>query len=81
MSDWQESAACSRIDPDLWWPTVENNTARIAKFICSRCEVKVECLAAAGPDDIGIWGGLTQRQRGVSGRRRGKDRMKREIAS
>jgi WhiB family redox-sensing transcriptional regulator len=62
--DWQERALCSQTDPEAFFPEKGGST-REAKRICSRCEVKVECLEyALGHDErFGIWGGLSERER------------------
>lgn len=62
--EWQERALCSQTDPEAFFPEKGGST-REAKRICSRCEVKVECLEyALGHDErFGIWGGLSERER------------------
>lgn len=62
--DWQERAACRETDPEAFFPEKGGST-REAKRICSRCEVKGECLEyALGHDErFGIWGGLSERER------------------
>jgi WhiB family redox-sensing transcriptional regulator len=61
---WQERALCSQTDPEAFFPEKGGST-REAKRICSRCEVKTECLEyALGHDErFGIWGGLSERER------------------
>jgi WhiB family redox-sensing transcriptional regulator len=62
--EWQERALCSQTDPEEFFPEKGGST-REAKRICSRCEVKTECLEyALGHDErFGIWGGLSERER------------------
>jgi len=62
--EWQERALCSQTDPEAFFPEKGGST-REAKRICSRCEVKGECLEyALGHDErFGIWGGLSERER------------------
>ncbi len=62
--EWQERALCSQTDPEAFFPEKGGST-REAKRICSRCEVKSECLEyALGHDErFGIWGGLSERER------------------
>jgi WhiB family redox-sensing transcriptional regulator len=62
--EWQERALCSQTDPEAFFPEKGGST-REAKRICSRCEVKTECLEyALGHDErFGIWGGLSERER------------------
>jgi WhiB family redox-sensing transcriptional regulator len=62
--EWQERALCSQTDPEAFFPEKGGST-REAKRICSRCEVKGECLEYALNHDerFGIWGGLSERER------------------
>ncbi|MGW2137586.1 WhiB family transcriptional regulator [Streptomyces sp. NPDC001773] len=69
---WQERAACAVAvratkDPDLFFPgTLEGEQrVRLAKGICSSCEVRETCLEAALEcgDAAGIRGGLTEEER------------------
>jgi WhiB family redox-sensing transcriptional regulator len=62
--EWQERALCSQTDPEAFFPEKGGST-REAKRICSRCEVRGDCLEyALGHDErFGIWGGLSERER------------------
>ena len=62
--EWQERSLCSQTDPEAFFPEKGGST-REAKRICSRCEVKSECLeyALAHDERFGIWGGLSERER------------------
>jgi WhiB family transcriptional regulator, redox-sensing transcriptional regulator len=62
--EWQERALCSQTDPEAFFPEKGGST-REAKRICTRCEVRAECLEyALGHDErFGIWGGLSERER------------------
>jgi WhiB family redox-sensing transcriptional regulator len=62
--EWQERALCSQTDPEAFFPEKGGST-REAKRICSRCDVKADCLEyALGHDErFGIWGGLSERER------------------
>jgi WhiB family redox-sensing transcriptional regulator len=62
--EWQERALCSQTDPEAFYPEKGGST-REAKRICSRCEVRADCLKAAldGDERFGIWGGLSERER------------------
>jgi WhiB family redox-sensing transcriptional regulator len=62
--EWHERALCAQTDPEAFFPEKGGST-REAKRICSRCEVRVECLEyALGHDErFGIWGGLSERER------------------
>jgi WhiB family redox-sensing transcriptional regulator len=62
--EWQEAALCAQTDPEAFFPEKGGST-REAKRICSRCEVKGECLeyALGHNERFGIWGGLSERER------------------
>jgi WhiB family redox-sensing transcriptional regulator len=62
--EWQERALCAQTDPEAFFPEKGGST-REAKRICSRCEVRTDCLEyALGHDErFGIWGGLSERER------------------
>jgi WhiB family redox-sensing transcriptional regulator len=61
---WHEQALCAQTDPEAFFPEKSGST-REAKRICSRCEVRSECLDyALGHDErYGVWGGLSERER------------------
>ena len=66
---WQERANCLGVDPDLFFPERGAST-REAKAVCRGCEVRVDCLeyALANGEKFGIWGGMSERERGIVGR-------------
>lgn len=63
---WTERALCAQIGGDLWfaekgdWYAVVN-----AKLTCFRCPVRRECLlfALENNERVGVWGGLSPKQR------------------
>jgi WhiB family redox-sensing transcriptional regulator len=63
--DWQISAPCASVDPELWFPETGEPTAT-AKRICATCEYTEPCLQIAleHPEvaQFGVWGGLSYRQ-------------------
>ena len=61
---WQEQALCAQTDPEAFFPEKGGST-REAKRVCSRCEVRGDCLsfALAHDERFGIWGGLSERER------------------
>ena len=69
---WQEEALCAQTDPEAFFPEKGGST-REAKRVCSRCDVRAECLEyALGHDErFGIWGGLSERERRRLKRRAG----------
>jgi WhiB family redox-sensing transcriptional regulator len=65
---WMDDAACLQVDPDMFFPEgggSGSHEAQTAKTVCRRCPVRRDCLvyALAHGEDIGIWGGLSSRQR------------------
>jgi WhiB family transcriptional regulator, redox-sensing transcriptional regulator len=63
---WRDLALCAETDPELFF-VEKGGTARPAKRICGQCEVRAECLefALEHNEGFGIWGGLTERERGM----------------
>ncbi len=73
VEDWSCLARCRGMDPDVFFG--RNLTeARTAIRTCDRCEVREQCLEYAVTEgiDIGVWGGLTERQRRAYVRQRGR---------
>lgn len=66
MSDdmeWRDNAMCQYVAPDIFFPD-KGGSAREAKRICSTCSVLEVCRAYALTHDvIGVWGGLSDRER------------------
>ncbi len=62
---WQERALCAQTDPEAFFPEKGGST-REAKKVCLSCVVRGECLEYALQNDerFGIWGGLSERERG-----------------
>ncbi|MDP9242887.1 MAG: WhiB family transcriptional regulator [Actinomycetota bacterium] len=61
---WQKQAACYGIDPDVFFPTSEEEAGEALDF-CSDCRIRETCLAWAlkNGERYGVWGGLTEQQR------------------
>ena len=61
---WQEKALCAQTDPEEFFPE-KGGSNRMAKLVCARCDVRVECLedALVRDDRFGIAGGLSERER------------------
>lgn len=68
--DWRERANCQGTDGDVFFPE-KGGSNREAKRICSRCDVRTECLenALATDERYGILGGLSERERRALKRR------------
>ncbi|MFF8848259.1 WhiB family transcriptional regulator [Streptomyces sp. NPDC015127] len=68
---WQEQAACASqdIDPEIFFVPERGRPSadwgRAAIEICSRCQVRRECLEVAlrMREHRGIWGGMTPAER------------------
>ena len=61
---WQDEAACNGIDPDLFFPTSEEEAGPALAY-CGACRYQQTCLAWAlrNGERYGVWGGLTEQQR------------------
>lgn len=61
---WQERAACYGIDPDVFFPTSEEEAGPALAY-CSLCPIREVCLAWAlkNGERYGVWGGMTEQQR------------------
>src|SRR6266704_2338209 len=62
--DWTLEALCSSSDGDAWFPDTGGH-ATLAKAICRKCPVRLECLDYAIDigDVNGIWGALSYPER------------------
>jgi WhiB family redox-sensing transcriptional regulator len=64
-----DSALCSQVDADLWFPSGFGITPRQmeakAKSVCANCPVSRPCLemALADPHIEGVWGGTSDKDR------------------
>lgn len=60
-------AVCRTVDPELFFTDAEQ-----AKTICATCPLQQPCAtyALTTPDVVGVWGGLTDADRGGRGMRR-----------
>jgi WhiB family transcriptional regulator, redox-sensing transcriptional regulator len=63
-TSWQQAARCRGIDPDVFHPQSDEE-ADEAKAICASCPVREPCLeyALIVREKLGVWGGLTERER------------------
>ena len=61
---WQEGAACYGLDPEVFFPTTEEE-AGLALSYCGVCVVRDMCLswAVQNGERYGVWGGTTEQQR------------------
>jgi WhiB family transcriptional regulator, redox-sensing transcriptional regulator len=71
---WRALAACRGMNTDVFYPEGRGRALRereqVAKLVCAECPVIRECrqAAAEAPEHYGIWGGLTESERGWSRR-------------
>jgi WhiB family redox-sensing transcriptional regulator len=75
---WQNRANCVGVEPELFFPTSRNDSAKDAKRICRNCPVQRECAQSArdNGEEFGVWGGRTEQER--NGPRPAKQPSKRE---
>ncbi len=69
---WHARAACRGAGPGQWFPE-RGEDVRPAKAVCAGCSVRSQCAQDAqevGRYAIGIWGGLSDRERRKLRRRR-----------
>ena len=81
-ASWRESAACSGVGSDTFFPASEEQpAAEAAREICSECPVREACLqyALATNQAAGVWGGLDSGERRRM-RRRLRDRERRKAS-
>lgn len=78
--NWWMRAACQSADPDLFFPVSSTGKSleqlAEAKAVCARCLVRSQCLVFALQTRQlhGIWGGLTEEERGRISLEREADR-------
>lgn len=66
---WREEAKCRGMDPNLFHPERGTPYPEIVavKRICEECPVRSPCLDFAYQNDgIGIWGGMSERERRIN---------------
>jgi WhiB family transcriptional regulator, redox-sensing transcriptional regulator len=63
-SGWHTRAACRGRSDVNFFPT-RGESIRVARSLCSGCAVCAECLEYALTHDrtVGVWGGMTERER------------------
>jgi WhiB family transcriptional regulator, redox-sensing transcriptional regulator len=61
---WRTFARCRGLDPEIFHPP-DDDEALEAKSVCGACPVREACLehAILAREKIGVWGGLTERER------------------
>ena len=70
-TDWRDHAACSHLDPEVFFPVSASGASlaeiEAARRVCQRCPVTTPCLRWALDlgQVSGIWGGTTEEERRV----------------
>lgn len=61
---WFVDAECLYADPEAFFPH-KGQSAQPAVAVCNRCPIRERCLefAVENEQDIGVWGGMSERQR------------------
>ena len=64
--EWMHWANCRGTDPEAFVPD-KGESSDLAKRVCGNCAVESECLewALVNDERFGVWGGLSERQRGA----------------
>jgi WhiB family redox-sensing transcriptional regulator len=66
---WQDHAACRTVDPELFFEgdadSPRNKNVIAAKKVCRTCPVARQCLvwALKSREPVGVWGGMSSRER------------------
>lgn len=62
---WRTEAACSTVDPEMWFPDHGGAFKEPLRICREECPVRLECLAFAlrANEAFGIYGGTTERAR------------------
>lgn len=63
LGDWRSRGQCVGEDPEVFFPSY-GDPGTEARQVCAACPVRGQCLGhATAADELGIWGGLDQRER------------------
>lgn len=66
IESWYRDASCAESDVNKeWFHSTDPRHVKFAKAVCQGCPVIEECLeyALSAPDQWGVWGGLSERER------------------
>ena len=69
---WKLKAECFGMDTNIFFPTNDNKTIKIAKKVCASCSVKEECAeyGKLNGNGVGVWGGESESELRNRNRRR-----------
>ena len=72
MTSWYDDAACKGSDPNLWVPAKGDYQYGDLRDTCNGCPVRPQCAdyAINNPDLLGLWAGMTAKERYNERRRR-----------
>ncbi|MER8226053.1 WhiB family transcriptional regulator [Streptomyces sp. NPDC094143] len=79
-TNWREAGACTREDPELFFPIGDTGPALLqieeAKSVCRRCPVLERCASWALEmgETHGVWGGMSEDERRHLRRRAARER-------
>ena len=76
MNDWRSLGDCRGSELALFYPDDDDmGTELAAKAVCAECPVRGQCLEQALDDreKLGVWGGLSARERRSILRRRRRE--------
>lgn len=59
---WHVDAACRGMDPNTFFPG-RGESVEPARAVCATCPVAAPCADAGTTETVGVWGGLSARQR------------------
>lgn len=61
-SNWKDFALCSSSHPTNYWFSSKKEDIDIAKSICAKCTVRLECFFTAWDNDshYGVYGGVSE---------------------
>ena len=62
---WRRHAACRGLDPEIFYPAIDDDDVADAKAVCGACGVQQTCLewALQVREKEGVWGGATEKER------------------
>lgn len=63
---WKQAGACRGLDAAIFHPDpTKGQSASQALAVCGECVIQKKCLnfALSAREDVGVWGGMTERER------------------
>lgn len=82
-NEWMDDGACVGEPVELWFPdgAASGDGTALARTVCQTCPVRAECLewALTVPEEHGMWGGKSARERRAIRRQRQRQRQLRQV--